>query len=80
MVNAERLALVKPTAILVNAARGPLIHPLRKNRIGGVGLEVFETEPLPSASASRNAAARSLRAHFYGSFGAEDKCGHPAMR
>ncbi|WP_010139413.1 phosphoglycerate dehydrogenase [Oceanicola sp. S124] len=59
MVNAERLALVKPTAILVNTSRGPLIDEaalvdaLREKRIGGVGLDVFETEPLPAASALR---------------------------
>ena len=60
LVNAERLALIKPTAILVNTSRGPLIdeaalvEALSARRIGGVGLDVFETEPLPEASALRS--------------------------
>ena len=58
-VNAERLALMKPTAILINTSRGPLIDEqalvaaLEKGSIGGVGLDVFETEPLPDGSRLR---------------------------
>ena len=45
--------LMKPTAILVNPARGPLvdeaalIDALKERRIAGAGLDVYATEPLP---------------------------------
>src|SRR6201999_3691816 len=54
LVNAERLALMKPTAYLINTARGPivdqkaLVKALQENRIAGAGLDVFETEPVPA--------------------------------
>lgn len=55
MIDAERLATMKPTAVLVNTSRGPLVKladlvdALRGGRLGGAGLDVFETEP-PDAS------------------------------
>lgn len=51
LLNAERLRLMKPSAYLVNVARGPiideaaLIETLREGRIAGAGLDVFEKEP-----------------------------------
>ncbi|MCP4383009.1 MAG: dehydrogenase [Hyphomicrobiales bacterium] len=54
LVNAERLALMKPTAFVINTARGPivdqaaLVDALREKRIAGAGIDVFTTEP-PSA-------------------------------
>ncbi|HWB37040.1 MAG TPA: phosphoglycerate dehydrogenase [Rugosimonospora sp.] len=51
LIGARELRLVKPTVRIVNAARGGLIdeaallEALRENRIGGVGLDVFATEP-----------------------------------
>ena len=52
MINAEAFAKMKPTAILVNASRGPvvdeaaLIEALTAKRIAGAGLDVFEKEPV----------------------------------
>ncbi len=51
IVNAERLALMKPTAYLINTARGPIVDQkaltkvLRKRGIAGAGLDVLEQEP-----------------------------------
>src|SRR5271168_4668602 len=51
LLNADRLRLMKPTAYLINVARGPiideaaLIEVLRKGQIAGAGLDVFEKEP-----------------------------------
>ncbi len=56
LLNAERLALMKPTATLINVARGGIIDEaalgevLRERRIAGAGLDVFEVEPLPADS------------------------------
>lgn len=51
LLDARRLALMKPTAVLVNTARGPvidekaLVEALRARRIAGAGLDVYEREP-----------------------------------
>lgn len=51
LVNARRLALMKPSAILINTGRGPLIHEqdladaLNNNRLYAAGLDVLSTEP-----------------------------------
>lgn len=60
MVGARELALMKPSAILVNTARGPiidedaLITALRDKRIAGAGLDVFTHEPLADDSPLRS--------------------------
>jgi phosphoglycerate dehydrogenase-like enzyme len=54
LIGANELALMKPTALLVNTSRGPiidetaLIEALRSRAIGAAGLDVFDTEPLPA--------------------------------
>ena len=51
LINAARLALMKPTAVLVNTSRGPVIdeqalaQALRQGQIFAAGLDVFEREP-----------------------------------
>jgi phosphoglycerate dehydrogenase-like enzyme len=53
LIDSRRLQLMKPTAFLVNTARGPivdesaLVHALSECRIAGAGLDVFDQEPLP---------------------------------
>jgi D-3-phosphoglycerate dehydrogenase len=52
LLNAGRLALMKPTAYLINVARGPIVDQaalyrcLRDKTIQGAGLDVFEQEPV----------------------------------
>ncbi|MFL5258581.1 MAG: NAD(P)-dependent oxidoreductase, partial [Hyphomicrobiales bacterium] len=51
LVNAERLALMKPTAYVINTARGPIVDQkaltkvLEEKKIAGAGLDVLEQEP-----------------------------------
>lgn len=53
LIDARRLALMKPTAYLINAARGGIVDQaalttaLRERRIAGAAVDVFEVEPVP---------------------------------
>jgi glycerate dehydrogenase len=54
LIGPRALALMKPTALLINTARGPLIDEhavadaLQANRLGGAGLDVLSAEPPPA--------------------------------
>lgn len=56
MMNASAFAKMKPTAILINTARGPIVDPqalydaLKSGKIGGAALDVTEPEPIPMDS------------------------------
>jgi D-3-phosphoglycerate dehydrogenase len=55
LVNSETLKWMKPTAYLINTARGPMVdaealaQALRENRIAGAAIDVFDVEPPPTS-------------------------------
>jgi phosphoglycerate dehydrogenase-like enzyme len=70
LIGAADLALLKPTAYLVNTSRGPivdeaaLIDALHAGRIAGAGLDVFDVEPLPAGHPLRTAPRTLLTPHI----------------
>ena len=70
LLGAAELALLKPTAILVNTSRGPiideaaLVEVLRAGRIHGAGLDVYDLEPLPVDSPLRELRRAVLTPHL----------------
>ncbi len=70
LVGASELALMKPTAYLINTSRGPivdeaaLIAALETGRIAGAGLDVYDVEPLPSDHPLRRLANATLSPHL----------------
>ncbi len=73
LVDAEKLALMKPTAYLINCARGGIVDTeallavLRQGRIAGAALDVFEQEPLSADSPLRGMPNLVLTPHLGGS-------------
>lgn len=70
LVGARELSLMKPTAILINTSRGPivdeaaLLSALEKGTIGGAALDVFSVEPLPKDHPIRKAPRVLLTPHI----------------
>jgi len=72
MIGAGELALMKPTAILVNTCRGPvidepaLVRALGDGKLFGAGLDVFDQEPPPADNPHLKLDNVVLTAHFAG--------------
>jgi D-3-phosphoglycerate dehydrogenase len=70
LVGARELALMKPTAILINTSRGPIVDEaamlaaLREMRIAGYGADTFDVEPLPANHPLRSEPRALLTPHL----------------
>jgi len=70
LIGSRAFELMKPGAILVNTSRGPvvdtkaLLDALEQGKVGSVGLDVFETEPLESDSPLRSHPRVVLTDHY----------------
>jgi phosphoglycerate dehydrogenase-like enzyme len=75
LLGADRVAALRPGALVVNAARGEvldeaaLVAALADGRVGGAALDVFAVEPLPADSPLRTAPNVLLSPHAAGSTG-----------
>jgi phosphoglycerate dehydrogenase-like enzyme len=70
LIGAADLALMKPTAYLINTSRGPIVDTvallaaLRDGTIAGAGLDVYDIEPLPADHPLRSAPNTVLTPHL----------------
>jgi phosphoglycerate dehydrogenase-like enzyme len=70
LIGARELALMKPTAVLVNTSRGPivdedaLLEALHEGGIAGAALDVYDVEPLPKDHPLREAPRTLLTPHL----------------
>ena len=70
LIGAEELALMKPTAYLINTSRGPIVDEdallaaLHNNAIAGAGIDVYAEEPLPPDHPLRTAPNTVLTPHI----------------
>lgn len=70
LVGAEELALMRPSAYLINTSRGPIVDEaalrtaLWEGRIAGAGIDVFEREPLPADDPWRGTPRTVLTPHI----------------
>ena len=75
MIDAAALARMKPSAILINTARGglvdetALVEALQKGRLAGAGLDTFVEEPLPVGHALLGCPSVLLSPHLGGGTG-----------
>ncbi|MGQ0675512.1 MAG: hydroxyacid dehydrogenase [Rhodospirillales bacterium] len=84
MIGAEQFALLKPTALFINTARGPvmdesaLLDCLKRQAIAGAGLDVFADEPTPADNPLRNLPNVVSTPHIAGS--TREAMGRVALR
>ncbi|MCU1538610.1 MAG: oxidoreductase FAD/NAD(P)-binding domain protein [Humibacillus sp.] len=70
LIGPRELALLRPHALLVNTSRGPIVDEaallaaLEAGRLGGVGLDVYDQEPLPVDDPLRTAPRTLLTPHL----------------
>ncbi|MDA3626373.1 D-2-hydroxyacid dehydrogenase family protein [Saccharopolyspora sp. WRP15-2] len=70
LVGAAELALMRPTAYLINTSRGPIVDEaalqaaLREGRLAGAGIDVFAQEPLPADDPWRSTPRTVLTPHL----------------
>ena len=70
LVGERELGLMKPTALVVNTSRGPIIDEaallaaLKSGRIAGCGIDVYDTEPLPASHPLRSEPRALLTPHL----------------
>ena len=70
LISAAEFAQMKPTALLVNTSRGPivdeaaLLEALANNEIGGAAIDVYGEEPLPASHPLRSAPNAFLSPHI----------------
>ena len=73
LLSDAEFALVKPTSVIINTARGPLIdelaliRALQEKRIAGAALDVFEQEPLPADAPHWELPNLTITSHYSGS-------------
>jgi len=70
LIGARELALMKPTALLINTSRGPIVQEaallaaLREGRIAGYGADTFDVEPLAADHPLRSEPRALLTPHL----------------
>jgi (S)-sulfolactate dehydrogenase len=72
LLNAARIAAMKPQAVLINTARGPIaelsavVAALRSGHLGGAAIDVFDIEPMPGEEMLQDCPNLLLTPHISG--------------